>query len=265
MGSIETIDSVLVNKPEVGLQNYLSEECEPVTLQVVLLGSDGIVIASDTCATNFNPQVTNRTNARTTEDVQKITIVDSKFVYMFAGDECAKTVGAAVARAVGENPECLSAAHIDEISKSTLDLYRENSVPRDRVDYREVIWFQVKDGGFIIWSAVCNDRDGQFVTQPSQVVLGNKRKFLAGDKSNPALYIVEHYYDKYPLRNVSSLKRLAAHAILTGGAFSANVRGLEMVVGNSKGFERVPSDEIRELETLSGTIHEENNRHFSSL
>lgn len=97
MGSTKASGSVLAirNRLEVEPQKCLSEECEPVTLQVVLLGSDGIIIASDTCAANFNPPYLNFTDS-----VSKI-IVTPRLVYTFAGDSCARDIGAAVASKAG--------------------------------------------------------------------------------------------------------------------------------------------------------------------
>jgi hypothetical protein len=259
MGIIRTVESVLAANRTlaIGVQNCPSEECEPVTLQVVLLGGDGIVIASDTCAANIN----SRYSFRTTDHVSKI-VIESKLAYTFAGDECAKEVGAAVARAVGEPPQPLTAELIEEVSNRTLEEWR-NSCGNDRVDYRKDIWVQATDVGFTIWSAVCDDRAGKFVVKSHEVALDGKSRVFAGDEFNQARYIVEHYYDKYPLRKISSLKRLAAHAILTGSIFnSAGVSGLEMVLGNSNGFAPIPREKIQELAKLSRTIHEENDSRF---
>jgi hypothetical protein len=260
MGNITAVESILATDAsfEASLRSCPSEECAPVTLQVVLLGSDGVVIASDTCAVNFNPR---HPSFRTTDIISKI-VVESQLVYTFAGDECAKKVGAAVAHQLREHSEPLSAELIEKVANGTLDEWRRNSCGNDRVDYRKNIWVQNTDARFAIWFALHNERDGKFEAVSCPVSYDGKGRVFAGDESNPARYIVERYYDKCPTRDISSLKRLAAHVILTGKTFSSNVSGLEMVVGNSNGFEWVPSEEIQELVNLSSRIHEESNRSF---
>jgi hypothetical protein len=57
---------------------------------------------------------------------------------------------------------------------------------------------------------------------------------------------------------------MAAHVILTGSKFSSNVRGLEMVVGDSGGFKPVLPEELQELEGISRDIHEKNDARFKA-
>lgn len=256
METLTTSTPVLLTKEASEAKLGIVGECDPVTLQVVLLGSDGIVIASDTCATNFNP----RSRISTTDAVSKI-VTQSRLVHTFAGDECAKQVGAAVAHEVTQSEQVLSAELIEGIANKTLKEWRESS-GRDCVDYRKIIWVQAKDARLTIWSAVCDDRAGEFVAKPLQIDYEGKCRAFAGNECNQARYIVEHYYDKYPLRNVSSLKKMAAHLILTGGVFNGGVNGLQMTVGNSNGFEPVSVDEIHRLAELSRLIHNHNDSHF---
>ena len=247
----------------VGTTIWASEALPPMTLQVVLIGNDGIVIASDTRATNSPQEISKEFKAiQTTDELQKIKLVNSRFVYLFAGDECAKMVGAAVARVVGESLDCLSETLVREISNSTLREYRRLG-PRDRVDYRKVIWVQAKEAGWGVWIAKCLDRDACFDVE---FIFVNRRKlaFFAGHEPNPARYIVEDYYleHKYPLRSVSSLKRMAAHVIVTGSKFSSNVRGLEMVFGVNNSFTQVSQDDLQTLINESDRLHAGINKYF---
>jgi len=258
MGIIRTVKSGLAADRTLAgrVECCQSGEHEPVTLQVVLLGIDGVVIASDTRAEIIKHGRT----FRTADIVSKI-VIESQLIYTFAGDECAKKVGAAVARAASGN--LLSKECIERVSNETLKGWRKTFPGKDRLGYRKVIWVEWKDDRFVIWSATQDGSDGQFVAKSSEAAFDGKYKVFAGDEFNQAQYIVEHYYDKYPLRSVSSLKRLAAHAILTGGIFnSAGVSGLEMVVGNSNGFVPVQREEIQKLAKLSSAIHEENDNRF---
>lgn len=235
---------------EIRLQNCPPEECEPVTLQVVLRGSDGVVIASDTCKANVGPR-----GFRSTEPVSKIRMVNSTLVYTFAGDDCARDVGAAVAEAAN-TAKTLSNEFIDEVSNKALAKYKTDA----REIYRKIIWVKAENAGFEVFSAFY--RGGRFVADTHPEDSDGRCNVYAGDDVNLATYIVERYYKRYPLRRISSLKKLAAHMILTGETFSGSVSGLEMVASNSNGFEWVPREEIQELVSLSNRIHEENDFRF---
>lgn len=229
----------------------------PMTLAVALLGNDGVVIASDTCVERIN--LAHQT--RTTDTSPKIRIIGDKLAYTFAGDDCAKAVGTAVAEA---SANCvLSESLIEKVSNKTLRAYREQ-FGVDRVDYRKNIWAQKTNGEYTIWHAVCSGRAEWYaVLSSSKWRHEGKFRVFAGDEFNQARYIIEHYYDNYPLRNISGLTNLAAHLILTGSRFrSSNVRGLEVVVGNSKGFTSLPTSEIEALVALSRRIHQQNDGYF---
>jgi hypothetical protein len=233
-----------------------------MTLQVVLQGSDGIVIASDTCVERVKqPQG----NFRIADFYSKIVVAD-KLAYTFSGDDCAKEVGAAVAQAVSESPQkILSAELIYDVSTAALKNWRK-SCGNDRTDYRKIIWVQAKDDKFIILAACCNDRAGEFEVLTPDIQPDGKCRAIAGDEFNKARYIVECYYDKdaYSLRTVSSLKTLAAHVILTGSVFnSAGVGGLEMVVGKSGHFTWILQEDRQKLEDVSRKIHAANDSYFN--
>jgi hypothetical protein len=263
MGNIRNVESVLAadRTLAVGVQNCPLEVLPPVTLQVVLRGTDGIVIASDTRMESHRSE----RKFRMTDSISKI-VVTPKLVYTFAGDNCAKEIGEAVSKEVAANPQPLSADFIGEASNSALEKYKMN-LGNEFVEMpRKIIWVQVEGAGFAVWSALYDIREGQFKPYTHPAEFDGKFGVFAGDESNQARYIVEYYYknDNYLLRNISSLTRIAAHMILTGGLLnSTGVGGLEMVVGNSSGFARVPTEELRELAELSRRIHEENNKRFS--
>lgn len=229
---------------------FFSEEIEPVTLQVVLLGSDGVVIASDTCRVGSNPRF------RVTDSISKI-VVKSSLAYTFAGDDASRAVGEAVVDATQSHE--LSVNLIDEIANKVLKKYKRSVRPELREAYRKTIFVQAEDHGFSIWSATYGARKLKVERhQPWQ----GKCSVYGGDESNPALYVYEYYYKQYPVTNVSALKKMSAHVILTARAFASTVNGLEIVVGSSNGFASVSTDEISRLRELSYAIHEANHNHF---
>ena len=66
-----------------------------MTLQVVLLGSDGVVIASDTC-------VASRPEWMDVTDSDSKMVVKPRFVCTFTGDDCAKSIAMAVVAEAGD-------------------------------------------------------------------------------------------------------------------------------------------------------------------
>ena len=95
-----------------------------MTLQVVLLGSDGIVDASDRCVESYRPD--RNPIYRFTDSVSKI-VVNTKLVYSFAGDNCGKEIGATVAKEAADTQKPLSSDFIDEASNRALKEYRETA------------------------------------------------------------------------------------------------------------------------------------------
>jgi hypothetical protein len=71
-------------------------------------------------------------------------------------------------------------------------------------------------------------------------------KAYAGDTSNPALYWAERFYAQLP---VDQLMPLAAQVILSAGKLNpAIMGGLEVVVLDSSGFQRLSEDANRDLQ-----------------
>lgn len=70
-------------------------------------------------------------------------------------------------------------------------------------------------------------------------------KKFAGDTANAAIFWGERYYRKMP---IEKLIPLAAHLIIAAGALnSAGIGGLEIVLCNSSGIHRLPDESISEL------------------
>jgi hypothetical protein len=69
---------------------------------------------------------------------------------------------------------------------------------------------------------------------------------FAGDNLNAAIFWAEGYYQRGPILNLASL---AAHLILAAGKINtAMISGLEVVLLDSSGIRRVSDDSIHELE-----------------
>ena len=232
-----------------------------MTLQVILVGSDGVVIASDTCVERVDRE--RRRWYRITESSRKIIILP-RLAYMFAGDDCAKEIGAVVAKQIIETPKPLPYDFIEKAANEALEPYTKNPAFRD--DYRKIIWVQAegdKGDKFSVWPISCDRGDKQFVSWTCDS--DGRCCACAGDEFNPARFIVDYYYKKYPKpRTVSNLKKMAAHMIVTGREFnSGSVCGLEMAVGYNGGFTPVPQEDIQTLIKQSQDLHIINDAYFS--
>ena len=158
------------------------EERGPVTLQVVLVGSDGVVIASDTCVERVDRE--RRHSYRITESSRKIVILPG-LAYVFAGDDCAKEIGAIVAKKIIETPKPLP---YDFIEKAANDALEPNAkTPAFRDDYRKIIWVQAEGDKFAIWPVSCDRGDKQFVFWTCDS--DGRCCVCAGDEFNPARFI----------------------------------------------------------------------------
>jgi hypothetical protein len=221
-------------------------EAPPMTLQVVLRASDGIVIASDRLV-SLQPAFTDRNSKM---------VVKSQFVCTFAGDDCAKYICTKLAEKVGDSLFENAKVFLDTVN-ATLKEYGARwhlpaTVPR------KLIWIQFNRPRFTIWTATYWACIGGFE------LCENPNSVFAGHDTSPARYFVEHYYQNNPMKfTVAGLKRMAAHVVLTGHIFNpSGVDGLEMVVGDSDGFRFVLPKELQELEDVSRDIHEKNDARF---
>jgi hypothetical protein len=218
-----------------------------MTLQVVLRGSDGVVIASDTC-------VASRPKDMNVTDSNFKMVIKPRFVCTFAGDDCAQSIATEIVAKVGDLGFENSTKFIEEVD---LSLRKHEGGPGlfRQTQYRKILWIQILNGSeFAIWAAsyCCGVNGPVFELIAPQV----QDSIFAGDEGNPARYFVEHYYRKNPTKSVSRLKRLAAHVIRTGHIFnSACVNGLEMVVGENGGFLQVPLDELQKIDNEISGIH----------
>lgn len=227
-----------------------ASEAPPVTLQVVLRGSDGVVIASDRLVSS-QPELIGFT------DLSSKMVVKSRFVCTFAGDDCAKYISTRLVEKVGDSAFENSGQFIEAVN-SALDEYKGGRWSFPETGYRKILWVQSEHAAFTIWVAT------YWACTQNFELSDNPDSVVAGHDANPARYFVEHYFKKNPpLKTVSGLKKMAAHVILTGHIFNpAGVDGLEMVFGDRNGFSRVRSEEIQELEKSSHEVHEKNDSYF---
>lgn len=225
----------------------LSEE-PPVTLQVVLRGSDGVVVASDRLISlQADPIAFTDRNSKM--------VIKPRFVCTFAGDDCAKYISTKLAEKAADLVFESSGNFMDAVT-AACDEYK-GKWKFSETQPRKILWVQFERPGFTIWAAT------YWACTQNFELCDNPNSVFAGHDTNPARYFVEHYYGKYPMKTVSGLKKMAAHVILAGHLFnSGGVDELEMAIGDSRGFTPVLPDELQELKNKSCEIHAANDAYF---
>jgi len=230
--------------------------CEegPVTFQVGMLASDGVLLASDMLTIE---KVVNKPAALSQRE--KIVLRrDKGIAYCCAGDELASAVGKEIAE------------RIDSSSYSDLAGFLSNSVEeivaRDApVGYSS--WF----GGSVL--LVCGSGPLElwrlnFIKQsarPPEVYRIKGRFVTTGDECNYARLYLEQYFPGHRDRKptVADLVPLAAHTVLVAADLNPQeIQGLEIVLCTQSGFERLPEARTEILCDFSTNLIGEIKRRF---
>jgi hypothetical protein len=227
-----------------------------MTFQVALFGSEGFVFASDTC-----------TNSRARPDGVLPTCTTSKITQkpgiagMCAGDDYAKDMlDAVIAKANG------AALTNDLLTRIGQCVFERIPTDTDKRRVQRQITLATNDFNGWCMAVDYNDWDCQGNSgcypriqcreiRPKHYCR-KARRVVAGDISNPARFIIDRYWDNQTNGDtLPSMKKLAAHAVLTAETFSQFVNGLEMVVGDASGIHHLDEKEIENLTTFSKSVH----------
>jgi len=210
---------------------YNPEEV-PMTLQVGLVGTNGIVLASDCLVGRSHVK-------HLTSKYSKIsTRKDQKVISCWSGDEYPST------QLVKEVFKRLSGDDLSELSSNIPESILETSFGADIVKYDSAEAMAVTISSTPKLYEIRLRRDG---TKGSvdRACVRIQDKCIMGHRANAATFYTEHYYRKCPVEN---LVRLAAHTITTGSMINPNgIGGLEIIICTERGFEHVPESRIDEL------------------
>jgi hypothetical protein len=211
----------------------------PMTLQVALVGTDGIVLGSDR-QKNFLPP---DAGAVTTSSlVSKIFRNDSRGVMAsWSGANPAIEVAKRVV-AFPDN-EIRSPKALEDLAKEVF----EDESTKLGMEYpaSEVLLVTKSDVTKIY----------QLIVQKQPACWPVLDKVIAGNSANVAVYFVQRFYRKLPM---VELLPLVAHTILEGGRTNpGGIQGLEIVCCSEAGLEPVPDDKITELTDLSDRVESE--------
>ena len=205
-----------------------------MTMQIGMVGTDGILLAGDTRWTHTPPQY--GSGGRHGSNASKIII--SEELCMAISCARAMELSCKIAnRMIGrfEDKDLVSpTSPIREIAENAMDEVRGN-----RTDAQCLIAFMRPVLSLYFLHV------GGGAIECHQITT----KEFAGDDSNPSVFWSERYYKARPLKE---LIPLAAHMIVSARHFNtAAIDGLEIVLCDSSGIRRLPEESIRKLEASS--------------
>lgn len=228
---------------------YVSDPEEiPLTFQVGLVGSDGVLLASDQLQT-IPHETTDGRRVRLSQTARKIQVLnDRRIAYCASGARVSSDVVEYYASHFGNG----------DIEQQLIEA--RDAVMKDRPELSQ--WRERNTGDFLLAQACGNVVElWQMHVEPDSYNRPEPifdREWI-GDIANPASFFVELYApliaSGQALFSVESLKLLAAHAVLAAGLNNpAGVRGLEMVVCKPDGFQRVSDEDIQMLKERSAEL-----------
>jgi len=222
----------------VGFSPLVGEEL-PMTIQVGMVGTDGILIAGDTRWT-ASPMLVNRNWAagRYGYNSSKIKLNHERGMAV----SCAMDMGTAghvasdIISGLREEDFEYPVGAIEEIATKVPTPIGK---PRKEAHCLIALTRPVLQL-FLFQFATVNEEWGP-LCQPLETI------GIAGDNVNAAIFWAERYYQKLP---VERLVPLAAHLVVCAHKLNTGtIGGLEIVLGTASGIHRLSDESIRELET----------------
>jgi hypothetical protein len=216
------------------------EQLNRMTLQVGLVGSDGIVLASDKCVIGYAGMgsVYDHSQSRKIENLAK-----HGMAYAYSGDETAVLTGRELARKLDGGTFDFDnvATSLENIGDSVFKLeegrlgegfYRNVNRKLLVVDYRKEL------DAPQLWELVIQD-----VRSMAKPIYD---KIVVGDYGNSARFFQYYYRSSIP---IEKLKQLAAQIIVSGHKVNPfAVEGLDIASIDAHGFQWSSDEEIKVLE-----------------
>jgi len=211
-----------------------------MTIQVGMIGTDGLLIAGDTRWTN-TPALTNRNWAggRFGHNASKITIVQEQG----AAISCARSMDTArhisnkIIAALPHTETAERPLLIERMGKEVLDASSE------KLDAQCLIAFaHPVPQLFLFQYATINEKWSAFCQKMETIA-------IAGDNVNAAIFWAERYYRP---RSVELLIPLATHLVVSAERLNTGtISGLEIVTCTDKGIRRLSDESINRLRAQS--------------
>jgi hypothetical protein len=214
-----------------------------MTMQIGMVGSDGVLIASDTLW--MNTEENQYAHTRHTSNTTKIELDYKKGIaiacarHMELASRIAKDLLVELDDEDWGGPDT-RATHIADRALGEADVKRRDFQCTIITAYPEPRLFQLHSG------IHAGQKGSRCQTHSSKVV--------AGDTANSAVFWSERYYSSWTesLRPIEELIPLAAHLVCSAGRIGPGaIGGLEIVVCNSSGLRRLSDSSISKLEAIS--------------
>jgi hypothetical protein len=225
---------LLIHNPVVGCSPRIEEEL-PMTIQVGMVGTDGILIAGDTRWTN-TPMLTNRLYAggRYGFNSSKIKISPERGIAISqARDmEIAGQIADQIIAELKDEDFRYPASAIAEIAAKMSFPVKEEAhclvvLTRPMPQLFHFLFATVQGK----WAPIC---------QPMETIA------IAGDNVNASIFWAERYYQRIP---IEQLVPLAAHLVVCARKLNTGtISGLEIVLCTPSGIHRLSDESIHELE-----------------
>jgi hypothetical protein len=221
-----------------------------MTMQVGMVGSDGVLLASDTRWT-YTPRL--RPNelwagGRYTSSTEKIIISHERQMAITCARnmEVARELAKEIISGISEEECTAPIASLETIGAKVL-----SSCEEKRNDAQCLIAFMYPVPQlFLLQYGTVNARYGAVGQRMHEYG-------FAGDNFNPSLFWVERYYKRKSPRPIEQLVPLAAHFIISSAKLSTMISGLEIVLCRPSGILRLSDVSTRELEEQANRWDEE--------
>jgi hypothetical protein len=205
-----------------------------MTMQVAMVGTDGLILASDTRWMNADSGV------RHTNNSPKIRIDHERGVAIGCARsmEIAGRVASELLSQLSEKDWLFPQSRATEIANQVLD-----SCTAERRDF-QCLLVPTR----VLGPRLFKLHAGVFNLQQGAMCQSEGRAAIAGDNVNPAVFWSERYCIRLPLQPTQTLIPLAAHLITAASTLnSLAINGLEIVLCNESGCHRLSDEAIKEL------------------
>lgn len=214
-----------------------------MTMQVGIVGTDGVLIASDTKWMNTPSMVRGSgDDVRHSFNSSKIIISESRGIAV----SCARNMETArhvANKIISElKDEEWPILPIEEIGTQVLSSAGERDDAQCLIIFARPI-----PRLFLFQFAMVNGKWGPLCQKMNT-------KAVAGDNVNPAIFWAERYYQRRPIRELAPL---AAQVIIAAGKLNPGaISGLEITLSDAAGIHRLSDESIRGLESMANELDE---------
>jgi len=211
-----------------------------MTFQIGMLGSDGVLLASDTLYTHPGKLP----GSRRTYNAKKILIrEDEAMAYCSSGDDVS-----AKAAELHSNSTTVEIYQSMVMSRTTA-IEKYSTIENKNGNHGTVLAAHRTATGVELWYMDVSSQAQLPISIPSHI--------CAGDQQNPAAFLIERYFPKDRRLPIRDLIFLAAHTVLMASKFSSGVGGLQILLGRPAGFEALSDEDISALKERSRKLDAE--------